>query len=768
MSARIFVGSSTEGWEIANAIQENLEHHGFQVTVWDQDIFRLSENTLESLLKALDRFDFGVFVFSPDDVSYMKGQQERVVRDNVVFELGLFMGRLGKNRNFIIMPRGIRDFHLPTDFAGLTVAKYDPKRENLVAALGTACNKIWRAINLICLKDGAQVGIAFEQYVGIQEGNECVVIAHCDDASKFEGLGVLSPGGAIVKELRESPAQIIAERVWVEKNSPVEWHKYKNKSTFFIVDSPYNNPYTRWIMKHCQIYLAGCAVQFSENCTTDGLEEKIIIGDMVFWSDKNSDMDLFDKFRDYFLIMRLPGIFPNVSRSETDITEVDKDKLIWVVAGIHSKASYAGVRMFTPENLEKFVSGLPAEYRNQLPEYFEAVYELPRTSEIIKDFSKLSLVHVRRLPIKSEIGVENGIPAGVARFFLPNKQESLKDVPIHTVHLDLVAGCNYECPHCIEIEERGKRLFLSLNTINRIFCDLKESGCHYLNFYGGEPMLHPDFSTILRLATNMGFNILTVTNGSFLDREDIKRAIVQSAGQLSLRVSLDGNSWKTHAENHGLSLSNSVNDFAKIRDNIVELINSGVSVTVSLLLLDNCIAEIKQACQFWKERRATALCFRPVTKLHGKGLKLDYDVTVGNTIKELIEDYNGWVFTPIWFREFLSGKKPDYRKGYNKCYSGYYRFVISPYKGHGSNSNNGGLEETDKAWISLCSYRRYDKRYGCEYPRNLRDWSKNKRITKLEGIKPDAGDCDSIICCRNRHNEQVAEEIRLMQDSKVP
>ncbi|MGD8500382.1 MAG: nucleotide-binding protein [Phycisphaerales bacterium] len=65
MNPRIFVGSSLEGEEIAAAIQENLERYDFQVTVWEQDIFELSENTLDSLIKALERFDFGVFVFSP-------------------------------------------------------------------------------------------------------------------------------------------------------------------------------------------------------------------------------------------------------------------------------------------------------------------------------------------------------------------------------------------------------------------------------------------------------------------------------------------------------------------------------------------------------------------------------------------------------------------------------------------------------------------------------------------------------------------------------
>jgi hypothetical protein len=60
----------------------------------------------------------------------------------------MFMGKLGTERSFIVMPRGVKDFHLPTDLLGLTPAQFDPNRsdDNLVAALGPACNKIRTAM----------------------------------------------------------------------------------------------------------------------------------------------------------------------------------------------------------------------------------------------------------------------------------------------------------------------------------------------------------------------------------------------------------------------------------------------------------------------------------------------------------------------------------------------------------------------------------------------------------------------------------------------
>lgn len=147
MRPRIFVGSSVEQLELAYAVQEGLEHDG-EVTVWSQGVFQLSRTSMASLVDQLDETDFAVFVLSPDDVSAIRGKNSTTVRDNVIFELGLFAGRLGPSRCYMIVPRGVEDLHLPTDLLGLTPGMFDPDRQdkNLVAALGPACNRIRKSI----------------------------------------------------------------------------------------------------------------------------------------------------------------------------------------------------------------------------------------------------------------------------------------------------------------------------------------------------------------------------------------------------------------------------------------------------------------------------------------------------------------------------------------------------------------------------------------------------------------------------------------------
>jgi Predicted nucleotide-binding protein containing TIR-like domain len=147
MKPRLFIGSSSESLDLAYAVHQNLRREA-ECTLWNEGVFEPSKYTLESILKALEHSDFGLFVFGGDDILRMRSVDYVAVRDNVLFELGLFVGRLGRDRTFFLLPDEHTAFRLPTDLLGLTPLTYESDRhdENWTAAVGPACHQVRQVV----------------------------------------------------------------------------------------------------------------------------------------------------------------------------------------------------------------------------------------------------------------------------------------------------------------------------------------------------------------------------------------------------------------------------------------------------------------------------------------------------------------------------------------------------------------------------------------------------------------------------------------------
>ncbi|MGJ8610332.1 MAG: TIR domain-containing protein [Octadecabacter sp.] len=145
--SRIFIGSSSEhGLEIAEALQFGLDRVS-ESTVWNQGVFEEGDITLVSLEKAVEKFDYAVFCITPDDFTTVKSKDVFEPRDNVIFEAGLFMGSLGRERVILVVCRN--DWpSLPSDLDGMTVATWARQSSgNLQASIApavTAIKRKWR------------------------------------------------------------------------------------------------------------------------------------------------------------------------------------------------------------------------------------------------------------------------------------------------------------------------------------------------------------------------------------------------------------------------------------------------------------------------------------------------------------------------------------------------------------------------------------------------------------------------------------------------
>lgn len=149
---RMFIMSSVEGLDIANEIQTGLQHDVL-ATVWPNGVFWAGGYPLESLELAVAESDFGVAVALFEDiVETSRGARNPAIRDNVLFELGMFMGRLGRRRSILVYPRQT-GINLPSDLHGLTPASFatgDPG--TLASRLGPVCTQIRKIVRQLGVK----------------------------------------------------------------------------------------------------------------------------------------------------------------------------------------------------------------------------------------------------------------------------------------------------------------------------------------------------------------------------------------------------------------------------------------------------------------------------------------------------------------------------------------------------------------------------------------------------------------------------------------
>jgi predicted nucleotide-binding protein len=112
----LFAGSSSEGLKLARAVRALLVEDA-EGALWNEGFFAITDTFIKSLVNALPRFDFAALVLTPDDLTTHLVRLLSSVRvNNVLFELGLFMGRLGRFRTVVIRPDGqaIKDSQRPS------------------------------------------------------------------------------------------------------------------------------------------------------------------------------------------------------------------------------------------------------------------------------------------------------------------------------------------------------------------------------------------------------------------------------------------------------------------------------------------------------------------------------------------------------------------------------------------------------------------------------------------------------------------------------
>ncbi len=143
LNPKIFIGSSNENFKVAKQVCSALTMPGIEPAIWKSTkVFRPSHTAIESLMAQVETSDFGILVLGADDYVISRKHKKRAPRDNVLFELGLFMGALGRARTMALLPRGI-DLKKPSDLLGVCDLFYDtPEKRSFKPSILEAVNDI--------------------------------------------------------------------------------------------------------------------------------------------------------------------------------------------------------------------------------------------------------------------------------------------------------------------------------------------------------------------------------------------------------------------------------------------------------------------------------------------------------------------------------------------------------------------------------------------------------------------------------------------------
>ena len=118
---RLFIASSKEAKRLAEGLKRYIDDSGDPIETipwYDPAAFPPSDETLSDLLSHCERCDFAVALLTADDMTKRREKDLQAPRDNVIFELGLFMGALGLEPARCFMVSGVNKEALPSDLRG--------------------------------------------------------------------------------------------------------------------------------------------------------------------------------------------------------------------------------------------------------------------------------------------------------------------------------------------------------------------------------------------------------------------------------------------------------------------------------------------------------------------------------------------------------------------------------------------------------------------------------------------------------------------------
>ncbi len=185
------------------------------------------------------------------------------------------------------------------------------------------------------------------------------------------------------------------------------------------------------------------------------------------------------------------------------------------------------------------------------------------------------------------------------------------------VFFHILTKCNLNCRHCyINTEQHGKDT-LPLSTIEAwLGAFAEKSKTANVIFLGGEPTIHPDLSSAIKKAKNIGYNSITVDTNGYLFNDILSKITPDDVDYFSF--SLDGATKNTNDMIRG------ERSYGKCIEGIGKAVSMGFSTSLIYTVSSANIHELEMMVPLLDELNIERF-FIQVIGIRGKPAKIDQE-----------------------------------------------------------------------------------------------------------------------------------------------
>jgi len=148
---------------------------------------------------------------------------------------------------------------------------------------------------------------------------------------------------------------------------------------------------------------------------------------------------------------------------------------------------------------------------------------------------------------------------------------------LDSLWLELTQKCNLACGHCYADSHPGRELLGSMGGEDwcSVIDDAADMGCCYVQFIGGEPLLHPGIEGFARRARDRGMDVEVLTNGTVLSARLL-------AWMSALKVDVSTSVYASCAIGHD-TVTGKVGSWQRTLINIDRMISEGLRVRAGVI-----------------------------------------------------------------------------------------------------------------------------------------------------------------------------------------